>query len=129
MMSYLANIEQETLDNQNFRKVLYTGPHIQLVVMSLLPGEEIGEEIHDKEDQFIRVEQWSAHAILEGVTHELSDDMIVIIPAGMKHNIINVSQTESLKLYTIYSPKHHSEGTIHMTKAEADAAEAEEHLH
>ncbi len=126
-MSYIANIEQKTLENQNFRKVLYTGQHIQLVVMSLLPGEEIGEEVHDKEDQFIRVEQWQANAILEWVMHELSDDMVVIIPAGMKHNIINTSQTESLKLYTIYSPKHHPEDTVHVTKAEADAAEAAEH--
>ena len=126
MQAFIDNIEALTLENQNFRKVLYTWPNLQLVVMSLLPGEEIGEEIHDVEDQFIRVEQGHAKAILEWVEHELMDDMVVVIPAGMKHNIINLSATESLKLYTIYSPKHHPENTIHVTKAEADAAEHNE---
>lgn len=127
MQAFIDNIETLTLENQNFRKVLYTWPNLQLVVMSLLPSEEIGEEIHDVEDQFIRVEQWHAKAVLEWAEHELTDDMVVVIPAGMKHNIINLSATESLKLYTIYSPKHHPENTIHVTKAEADAAEAWEH--
>ena len=95
--------------------------------MSLLPGEEIGVEIHDKEDQFIRVEQGTAQAIIDGETHDLSDDMVIIVPAWAEHNIINTSADESLKLYTIYSPKHHEEGTIHVTKAAADAAEGHEH--
>lgn len=95
--------------------------------MSLLPGEEIGEEIHETEDQFIRVESGFAKAILDGDTHDLSDDMVVVIPAGMKHNIRNTSTEHPLKLYTIYCEKHHPENTIHETKADADAAEAAEH--
>lgn len=95
--------------------------------MSLRPGEEIGTEIHDKEDQFIRVEQGKAQAIVDGEAHDLSDDMIIVVPAGAEHNIINTSDSKDLKLYTIYSPKHHEDGTIHVTKAEADEAEAHEH--
>lgn len=127
MQAFIDNIETLTLENENFRKVIYTWPNLQLVVMSLLPGDEIGEEIHDVEDQFIRVEQWHAKAVLEWVEHELTDDMVVVIPAGMKHNIINLSAIETLKLYTIYSPKHHPENTVHVTKAQADEAEAWEH--
>lgn len=127
MQAFIDNIETLTLENEYFRKVIYTWPNLQLVVMSLLPGEEIGEEIHDVEDQFIRVEQWHAKAVLEWVEHKLTDDMVVVIPAGMKHNIINLSATEILKLYTIYSPKHHPENTVHVTKAQADEAEALEH--
>lgn len=129
MQAFIWNIEELTLENTNFRKVLFTWPHLQLVVMSLLPGEEIGVEIHDKEDQFIRIEQGQAQAIVNGEIHELSDDMVVVVPAGAEHNIINTSATESLKLYTIYCEKHHADGTIHKTKAEADEAEANEHHH
>ena len=93
--------------------------------MSLLPWEEIGEEVHETEDQFIRIEKGNARVILDGAESTLTDDMVVIIPAGAKHNIINTSQTDELKLYTIYGPKHHPDGTIHVTKAEADAAEHE----
>ena len=127
MKTFIGNIEELTLENTNFRKVLFTWPHLQLVVMSLLPGEEIGTEIHDKEDQFIRVEQGTALAIIDGIEHDLSDDMVIVIPAGAEHNIINTSTNESLKLYTIYCEKHHEDGTIHTTKAEADAAEEQEH--
>ncbi len=127
MKPFIDNIETLSLENTYFRKVLFTWPHLQLVVMSLLPGEEIGTEIHDKEDQFIRVEQGTAQAIVDGETSDLSDGMVVVVPAGAEHNIINTSKTESLKLYTIYSPKHHPEGTIHKTKAEAEEAEAHEH--
>ncbi len=124
-----GNMEQLTLENTFFRKVLYTGPHSQLVVMCLQPNEEIGMEVHDKEDQFIRVEKGTAKAILAGQEYELGADMAIIVPAGMEHNVINTSGTDTLQLYTIYSPAHHPENTIHKTKAEADAAEAEEHGH
>ena len=125
MTGYIENIEAATLENTNFRKVLYTAANLQLVVMSLLPWEEIGEEVHETEDQFIRIEKGNARVILDGAESTLTDDMVVIIPAGAKHNIINTSQTDELKLYTIYGPKHHPDGTIHATKAEADAAEHE----
>lgn len=128
MQAFIWNIEELTIDNNYFRKVLFTWPHLQLVVMSLLPGEEIGVEIHDKEDQFIRIEQGTALAIIDGVQHDLSDDMVIVIPAGAAHNIINTSTNESLKLYTIYCEKHHEDGTIHKTKAEAYEAE-DEHNH
>lgn len=125
MTGFIENIEAATLENTNFRKVLYTAANLQLVVMSLLAWEEIGEEVHETEDQFIRIEKGNARVILDGAESILTDDMVVIIPAGTKHNIINTSQTDELKLYTIYGPKHHPDGTIHETKAEADAAEHE----
>jgi mannose-6-phosphate isomerase-like protein (cupin superfamily) len=123
MDAYIANIEEESLANWYFRKVLFTWPHLQLVVMTLHPWEDIWEEIHDKEDQFIRVEKWHAKAIVNWVESELTDDMIIVIPAGAKHNIINLSSEEKLHLYTIYCQKHHPDGTIHETKADAEAAE------
>ena len=122
MSGYVTNIEKETLDNENFRKVLFTAKNSQLVVMSLAPGEEIGEEVHDL-DQFIRVESGEAVAILDGEESSIKDDWAVVIPAGTRHNIVNTSGTAKLKLYTIYSPPEHPEGTVHKTKAEADAAE------
>lgn len=127
-MTYVNNIEKDTLENENFRKVLYTGKHSQLVVMSILPGEEIGNEVHGNVDQFFRIEQGEAKAILNNGAneYELKDDFAIIIPAGTWHNIINTG-SEKLKLYTIYSPANHPDGTVHVTKAEADAAEAEEH--
>jgi mannose-6-phosphate isomerase-like protein (cupin superfamily) len=127
-MTYVNNIEKDTLENENFRKVLYTGKHSQLVVMSILPGEEIGNEVHGNVDQFFRIEQGEAKAILNNGAneYELKDDFAIIIPAGTWHNIINTG-SEKLKLYTIYSPANHPEGTIHETKADADKAEAEEH--
>jgi mannose-6-phosphate isomerase-like protein (cupin superfamily) len=127
MAGYLTNIEKETLDNIKFRRVLFTGPHAQLVVMSLKPGEEIGLETHDDVDQFIRVEAGHGTALLDGKEHSLEDGSAVVIPAGTKHNVINHSRTEPLKLYTIYSPPEHPDGTIHDTKAEADAYEREHH--
>lgn len=127
MSGYIQNIEQETLQNENFRKVVYTWTHMQLVVMSLQPQEEIGLEVHHHEDQFIRVEQGEGKAILWDQEHHIAHDIALIIPAGMKHNVINTSTTETLKLYTIYAPSHHPENTIHVTKKEAD--EAEEHHH
>ena len=123
MNGYVTDIEQESLDNTYFRKVLYTAPTIQLVVMSLKPGEDIGLETHHGVDQFIRVEAGKGKSILNGEEHELQDGSSVIIPSGTEHNIVNVSQSEPLKLYTIYSPPQHPDGTIHKTKAEAEADE------
>lgn len=127
MTGYFAHIEEETIKNNNFRKVLYTGKFSQLVAMSLLPGEEIGEEVHDHVDQFFRFEVGEGKAVLNGEEIIFNADDVVIVPAGVKHNIINTSSSETLKLYTIYSPANHPEGTIHATKAEAIAAEEAEH--
>ena len=125
-MGYVDDIEEKTLDNNNFREVLYTGKHMQLVVMCLKPGEEIGEEIHDHVDQFFRVEQGEAKVIIDGKEDILKEDMVVIVPAGAQHNLINNSDID-LKLYTIYSPANHPDGTIHKDKAEADKYEEEHH--
>lgn len=128
MLGWVGNIEQKTLDNDTFRTVVFTGSHTQLTVMRLLPGEEIGLEAHDDRDQFLRVEQGDARVELGRTkdqvdeTHELHDDWAVIIPAGVWHNVINTGSGE-LKLYSLYSPPEHPDGTVHRTKAEADAAE------
>ncbi len=122
MVGFVTNIEKDTLENENFRKVLYTAKNMQLVVMSLNAGEEIGMETHPEHDQFIRVDKGSAKAILNGEESELVDGSCVIIPAGVEHNIVNTGESK-LKLYTIYSPPEHADGTIHVTKADADAAE------
>ena len=125
MKGFVTNIEEDTLDNEDFRRVLYTAKNSQLVLMSLRGNEEIGEEIHEL-DQFIRVEAGQGLAVVDGVAHRLSDGSAVIIPAGTKHNVINVSDTEELKLYTLYSPPEHRDGTVHKTKS--DALEHEEHF-
>ena len=114
------NIEKETLNNNNFRKVLYTAKHSQLVLMSLLPKEEIGMEIHKNNDQFFRFEKGQGRCIIDGHEYDVSDGSGVIIPAGAEHNIINTSTSESLKLYTIYSPAHHKDGITYKTKQEAE---------
>ena len=119
MKGYVSNIEESALANQDFRRVLYTDTNVQLVLMSLLPGEDIGEEIHDV-DQFFRVDQGSGVAVLDGVTHQISNGSVVVIPAGMKHNIIN-DESGFMKLYTLYTPPHHKDGIVHRTKAEAEA--------
>lgn len=124
---YVINIEEKTLDNDFFREVLFTASNVQLVVMSIGPGEEIGLETHDDVDQFIRVEAGSGKAILNGQEHNLEDGSAVVIPAGTEHNIINTSQQESLKLYTLYSPPEHPDGTVNKDKAEAIAYEKEHH--
>ena len=118
MKGYIANIEKLSIENKNFRKVLYTAKNSQLVVMSLIPGEDIGEEVHEL-DQFIRCEAGIGKAILDGVEHEISDGSAIVVPAGARHNIINTSDTLPLKLYTIYSPPEHRDGIIHETKAQA----------
>jgi mannose-6-phosphate isomerase-like protein (cupin superfamily) len=124
---YTTNIETDTLANENFRKVLYTAPHLQLVLMTLQPGEEIGMETHDHGDQFFRVEGGEGEAILNGEHHPLADGDVVVIPAGTEHNIVNTSSDTPLKVYTIYTPPEHPDGTVHKTKAEADAAEKAMH--
>jgi mannose-6-phosphate isomerase-like protein (cupin superfamily) len=128
MTGFFGPIESQTLKNKYFRKVLFTGKHAQLVLMSLKPGEEIGNEVHDHVDQFFRVEQGKAKFVLNGKEkHLVSADGAAIVPAGTYHNVINASKTEPLKLYTVYSPPNHPDGTVHKTKAEAEAAE--EHGH
>ena len=126
-MGYTANIQEKTLGNTNFRGVLYTGAHLQLVVMSLKPLEDIGMEVHPDVDQFFRIEEGEAKVIMNGEETILTDDMVAIVPAGTQHNVINISNTEDLKLYTIYAPANHPEGTIHATRADAMAAEEHEH--
>ncbi len=124
MKGYVTNIEKDSIENENFRKVLYTAKNSQLVVMSLLPGEDIGEEVHEL-DQFIRCEAGSGTAVLNGEEHDISDGFAVVVPAGALHNIINTSSDTSLKLYTLYSPPNHLDGTVHVTKADALADEGE----
>jgi len=121
MKGFNANIEKETLENSNFRKVLYTGKHSQLVLMSLRPNEEIGMEIHSDNDQFFRFEKGTGKCIIDGNEYDLADGSVIIVPAGANHNIINLSSTEDLKLYTIYSPAHHQDGVVRETKADAEA--------
>ena len=121
MKGYVSNIEQLSLENENFRKVLYTDTRVQLVLMSLAIGEDIGEEVHDL-DQFIRVEKGTGVSVLDGVEHEISDGTAIVIPQGVRHNIINKGDGP-MKLYTLYAPPNHKDGTIHKTKAEAEASE------
>jgi mannose-6-phosphate isomerase-like protein (cupin superfamily) len=125
MKGFSANIEKSTLENNKFRKVLYTGKHCQLVLMSLKPKEDIGMEVHEHNDQFFRFEQGQGKCIIDGNEYELKDGSAIIVPAGARHNIINTSGTEDLKLYTIYSPAHHKDGIVRASKAEAEANEAE----
>lgn len=120
MNGYIINIEKASEENENFRKVLYTVKNSQLVLMSLKPGEEIGEETHEL-DQFIRVEAGKGKSVLNGVEHDIEDGSAAVIPAGVKHNIINTSQDNAMKLYTLYSPPNHRDGVIHQTKEQAMA--------
>jgi mannose-6-phosphate isomerase-like protein (cupin superfamily) len=125
LIGYNDNIEKLALENSYFRQVLFTGKHAQLVVMSLKPLEEIGMEVHETVDQFFRFEKGEGKVVMNGEESTVANGSAVIVPAGTNHNIINTSQTEDLKLYTIYSPPNHPEGTIHKTKEEAMAAEEE----
>jgi len=129
MSGFSINLEQRTLAGNNFREVLYTTQRSQLVIMSLQPGEEIGMEHHTGRDQFIRVEAGQGVAILDGEKHALEDGSAVVIPAGTEHNIINTSSSEPMRLYTLYTPPEHPDGTIHATKAEADEYEKQQHGH
>jgi len=116
MRGYNANIEKLTLENNNFRQVLYTGKYCQLVIMSLKPGEDIGSEVHPETDQFFRIESGQGKAIIDGNEYEISDGSVVIVPTGSQHNIVNLSSERPLKLYTIYAPPHHRDGVIHPSK-------------
>ena len=122
MKGFIDNIETLTLENTDYRRVLYTGKHSQLVLMNIAPGDEIGEEVHHL-DQFIRIERGSASVVLNGATHDVHDDFAAVIPEGVTHNVINTGDTD-LKLYSIYSPPEHKDQTVHPTKAD----EREEHF-
>ncbi len=128
MTGFVGDIEKLTEKNKNFRKVLFTGKYAQLVVMCLEPGEELGNEVHDTVDQFFRIEEGKAKFVFGGnEVHLVKMGDAVIVPAGTFHNVINASKKVRLRLYTIYSPPNHPDGTVHKTKAEAEAAEAEQH--
>lgn len=122
---YTQNIEKLTAENNDFRKVVYTGAHSQLVLMSLLPQEEIGLETHPDNDQFFRFEKGRGRVVINETTYEVADGDAVVVPAGAEHNVINTSDSESLKLYTLYSPAHHRDGIIHPTKEIAEADDEE----
>lgn len=123
MKGYVQDIEKVTKRNQDFRHVLYTGKHLQLVMMSLKPGEEIGEETHKDRDQFFRVEEGEGQLLIDGKTHEIEDDMAIVVPAGARHNMINTGD-KPLKIYTLYGPPNHADKTVQATKAEAKASTA-----
>lgn len=124
MKGYYINIEEETVNNSNFRKVLYTGNYTQLVLMALKPNEEIGMEVHGN-DQFFRFEAGHGKVVVDGTEYEVADGHVVVVPAGAEHNVVNTSSEEDLKLYTLYSPPHHKDGTVHETKENAEANEEE----
>ena len=123
MTGYVGDIEKLAGDNTYFRRVLFTAAHMQLVLMALAPGEEIGMEVHPDNDQFFRFEEGEGKVIIAGEESVISDGFVAVVPAGTMHNVINTSQTTPLKLYTIYAPAHHPDGTVHKTKQEALAAE------
>ncbi len=123
---YVADIEAATTGNTDYRRVLYTGKYSQLVLMNLRPGEEIGEEVHDDVDQFFRFEQGAGVVVIGGARNPVRDGTAVVVPSGARHNVINTSMTEELKLYTIYSPPEHQDGIVRHTKRDAD--EQEEHF-
>lgn len=125
MKGYHNNIEKLTLENENFRKVLYSGKHSQLVLMCLRPSEAIGLETHRENDQFFRFESGKGKAVIDGNEYEVGDGSAIIVPAGAAHNIINASSKEPLKFYTIYAPAHHKDGIVRMTKQEAESNEEE----
>jgi mannose-6-phosphate isomerase-like protein (cupin superfamily) len=121
MKGFNTDIEKDTLENKDFRRVLYTGRHSQLVLMSLRPKEEIGVETHQDNDQFFRFEKGEGKCIIDGNEYAIRDGSAIVVPAGAEHNVINTSATGDLKLYTIYSPAHHKDGVVRSTKAEAEA--------
>lgn len=127
MTGYVDDIEKLTEENEFFRQVLFTGKYCQLVVMCLKPNEEIGMEVHETVDQFFRIEEGEGKVVMNGEEKEFKDGDAIIVPAGTQHNIINTSADEELKLYTIYSPPNHPDGTIHKTKEEAMVAEEHHH--
>ena len=125
MKGFKSNIEKDTLNNDNFRKVLYTSKHSQLVLMSIAPGSEIGLETHPENDQFFRFESGKGHVIVDDNKYPVGDGDAVVVPAGAKHNVVNESDTEALKLYTIYSPADHVDGLVNPTKEDADKHDKE----
>jgi mannose-6-phosphate isomerase-like protein (cupin superfamily) len=126
MKGFIADIEDRTEANRDFRRVLYTGPNMQLVLMSLPPDGEIGEEIHEETDQFFRIEEGKGEVVIDGRATPVEGDMAIVIPAGARHNIRNTSQTKPLQLYTLYAPPHHEDGTVQHTKQ--DAEQSQEHF-
>lgn len=127
MQGYVDDIQRQTLDNDNFRKVLYTGQNLQLVLMTIQPGEEIGAEVHDDRDQFFRFEEGEGEVIIDGKTHKVEDDFGVIVPAGARHNVRNTGK-EPLRLYSIYGPPEHKDKVIHKNKAQAEADHDNDHF-
>ena len=127
MTGFITDIESKTLSNTSFREVLYTSQHMQVVVMSLLPSEDIGMEVHEIVDQFLRIEKGEGKVIMNGEEHVVKDGDAFVVPAGTQHNVVNTSSTNELKIYTIYAPPHHKEGTVHKTKADAEK-DKEDHL-
>jgi mannose-6-phosphate isomerase-like protein (cupin superfamily) len=126
MKGYVENIEEATVSNRDFRRVLYTGKNLQLVLMTLQPGEEIGEEVHEDRDQFFRIEEGRGTVYIDGTPNQVEDDFAVIVPAGARHNVV-ASGDQPLKLYTIYGPPEHRDGTVHKDKAQADADHDNDH--
>ena len=127
MKGYVDNIEQATVANGDFRRVLYTGEHLQLVLMTLKPGEEIGEETHDDRDQFFRIEQGSGEVVIDGKANQVEDDFAVIVPAGACHNVVNTGD-RPLRLYTLYGPPEHKDQVVHKTRAQAEADHDNDHF-
>ena len=123
MKRFKTNIEKDSIENKNFRKVVYTGPHLQVVLMSLGAGEEIGEETHKDTDQFFRIESGNGKCIIDGNEYQIKDGDVIVVPAGAKHNVINNNSEEDLKLYTIYAPPHHKDGIVRATKQDAEDKE------
>jgi len=125
MKGFNENIEKATLENNNYRKVLYTGQHSQLVLMSIAPSSEIGMETHEENDQFFRFESGEGKVVIDGNDYDVTDGSAIVVPAGAEHNVMNTSDSEPLKLYTIYSPAHHKDQIVRATKEEAEANEEE----
>lgn len=125
MKGFNTDIERDTLENSDFRRVLYTGKHLQLVLMSLKPKEEIGLETHPENDQFLRFEAGSGAVLIDDNRYEVVDGDIVIVPAGARHNVVNLSDAEALKIYTIYAPPHHKDKTVHKAKKDAETDDEE----
>jgi mannose-6-phosphate isomerase-like protein (cupin superfamily) len=126
MKGYVDNIEEATNSNGDFRRVLYTGKNLQLVLMTLQPGDEIGEEVHEDRDQFFRIEDGRGTVYIDGAPSQVEDDFAVIVPAGARHNVVNTGD-EPLKLYTLYGPPEHRDGVVHRNKAQADADHENDH--
>lgn len=122
MKGFVENIERLTTGNSDFRRVLYTGKQMQLVLMTLKPGEEIGAEVHEEHDQFFRVEAGSGEVVIDGQRRPIADDDAIIVPAGARHNVVNTGNGP-LQLYTLYAPPEHRDGVVHVTKADADASD------